>query len=171
MGQLRLLGAVAGGTGAVVAEATIFAIPAAVPTTLGGSLIAAVVGAGAGVALVALAPFRGMVRRSEADADDDDEAVVFARPFSDAAPRLQAHSEERYGVGSWEDRLPAYLFGWDRANRPDLDEMPWDDAQPGLRKEWARRHPEEPWSAAEEAVLAGWEKARALAPARAARRI
>jgi rhodanese-related sulfurtransferase len=194
-----LFAALAGGATAVVLEATIFSVPPAVPTVMGGSLIAATVGILAGIAIAAVIPVgalaehepdlltelrrgrsvltvnaRGRVRRERArgilrqhgasrtiDVDAEEE-VRFARPLSDAEPRLRLHCEERYGADRWDELLPAYVFGWDRANRPDLNETLWNDAMPRLREDWEHRHPETPWSDVDEAVLAAWEKARAL---------
>lgn len=195
-----LLAALAGGAGAVALEATVFSVPAAVPTVLGGTLIAATVGMLAGVAVAAVVPVgatadseidllaelrrgrsvltvtaRGRVQRERArgilrqhgasntiDVDAAEDEVSFARPFSDAEGRLRLHCDERYGADRWDQLLPAYVFGWERASRPDLDETSWNDAMPRLREDWEHRHPEMRWGEVQDAVLAAWEKARAL---------
>lgn len=189
-------------TGALVAvllEASIFAVPASIPTVAGGSIIAALVGSMVGLAAAMVVSSRSRsetsgglvehlhqgrpivavsvrdalnkerVRRSVRELGaietldlDGDATVAFARPFSDVDERLRAHCRSRYGADPrpWETMLPAYVFGWDRANRPDHAEHSFADAAADLEREWGVRHPERIWRDDADAVAEAWKAAR-----------
>ena len=92
---------------------------------------------------------------------EDDEAVErFARAFEEVAASLRRDAGVREPRTPWSEYEIRCRFGWERANRPDLQERDWQDAQHLIRAEWETWHPDIPWARAAEAVEWGWRAAR-----------
>jgi hypothetical protein len=95
------------------------------------------------------------------DPSDDDTGPVFVRGFATVVPHLRADLRGREGTDRrWEQVEHRYRYGWQLANRPDMEERSWSDASREVRTDWERRHPSERWKDVAQYVEAGWSAAR-----------
>ncbi len=86
----------------------------------------------------------------------------FAHGFNEVEPQLRAEwsaDPARRGA-SWNDVLPRYLLGWQRANRPDFVGCTWEETTGDIRTEWDRREPTVPWRTVAAQIARGWAAAR-----------
>jgi hypothetical protein len=95
------------------------------------------------------------------DPSDDDTGPVFVPGFATVVPRLRADLRGREGSDRrWDEVELRYRYGWQLANRPDMEERSWSDASREVRADWERRHPSERWKDVARYVEAGWSAAR-----------
>jgi hypothetical protein len=96
------------------------------------------------------------------DAADDDTGPVFTPGFATVVPQLRAHLRAHEGSDRrWEHVENQYRYGWQMANRPDMEDRTWSEAGPDVRREWDHRHPHAGWNDVRRFVEAGWAAARA----------
>jgi len=64
------------------------------------------------------------------------------------------------GGRSYEDYLPAYHFGADRAAEQSERGRAWDEVEPALKRDWEARNSGSAWEHFKAAVRHGWEKVK-----------